>query len=185
MPAKKNIEIFIGSPRETGNTSILVAELRTRIDQNKFNINLCFLYKNEILACEDCRVCKTGELECIVEDDMRDIYPKIEASDILIFGTPIYWFGPSAKMKLLIDRLRPYYQNKRLAQKKGVFILPAGSGEVDCDLTIEMFNRIFSALDIEYIGHLTAEAYDEGDVKKDISAIASIKELGEKINELI
>ena len=47
--------------------------------------------------------CKEGKLECVLKDDMVKLYKKIDSADYLIFGTPIYWFGPTAKMKLLLD----------------------------------------------------------------------------------
>ena len=87
-------------------------------------------------------------------------------------------------MKLLIDRLRPYYGNKRLKGKKAALILPAGTGEADCDLTIEMFKRSFDALGIEYLGAVTSKASDIGDTEKDQRAIGQIKQLASRINNL-
>ena len=85
-------------------------------------------------------------MECIIQDEMKEIYERIAAADILIIACPIYWFGPSAKTKLLLDRLRPYYYNRNLKAKKAALILAAGSGQSDCDLTIEMFKRSFLTL---------------------------------------
>lgn len=178
----KKIEILIGSPRKKGNTNILAQELMKNINRDIFSAGITYLSDHEIKPCVDCRGCKKGELHCVVTDGMQGIYDRIENSEIIIFGTPIYWFSPTAQMKLLIDRLRPYYQNKLLSGKKGALILPAGTGAGDCDLTIEMFKRIFAALEIEYIGEVTAEAYDAGDVNEDGSAIESAKNLANAIN---
>jgi multimeric flavodoxin WrbA len=111
---------------------------------------------------------------------MQEIYNKIDAADILAFGTPIYWFTPSAKMKLVLERLRPYYGGDKLANKKMVILLPAGVGEKDCDLTTEMFQRMARSLKLEFIGVVTAEAYDIGDVKKDDKAMKAIADLAKK-----
>jgi len=178
-----NIQIFIGSPRKKGNTSFLSQKFRDYLSE-ELQSEISFLYDLNILPCTDCRNCKKGNLVCTVKDDMENIYEKIDQSDVLIFATPIYWFGPSAQMKLLIDRLRPYYGNKRLKGKKAALILPAGTGETDCDLTIEMFKRSFDALDLEYLGAVTSEAYDIGDAEKDQRAIEQIKQLASRINNL-
>jgi multimeric flavodoxin WrbA len=53
-----------------------------------------------------------------MKDEMQEVYPKIDTSDVVVFVTPNYWFGPSAKMKLLIDWLLPYTSNKNLEGKK-------------------------------------------------------------------
>jgi len=49
---------------------------------------------------------------------MKKIYPKMEKADLILFGTPNYWYGPTGKMKLLIDRMRPFVANKKLKGKK-------------------------------------------------------------------
>jgi len=176
----KKIQIFIGSPRINGNTSFLVQHLQTVLS-NKFESEINFLKNLNVGPCTDCRNCKKGELVCTVQDEMQALYKKMEQSDILILGTPIYWFGPSAQLKLLVDRLRPYYRNKRLEGKKAALILPAGSGETDCDLTIEMLKRTFEALGIEYLGSITSKAYDIGDAEKDKKALNEVQYLAQKI----
>lgn len=84
----------------------------------------------------------------------------------------------------MFDRLRPYYSNKKLADKKAALLLPAGDGESDCDLTIEIFRRSFKALGIELIDSVAAHAHDTGEADSDKKALASIAELVAKINGL-
>jgi multimeric flavodoxin WrbA len=113
--------------------------------------------------------------------DLHLIYEKIEKCDIIVIGTPIYWYNPTAKTKLFIDRLRPYFVNKKLIGKKVALILSAGSGAGDCDLTIETFKRICAALGMEYMGEVISESYNIGDAENDASAVLSIKVLSDKI----
>ena len=176
-----NIQILLGSPRKKGNTSYLAQKLKESLS-DKFQADISYLSNLNLQPCTDCRNCKKGDLICTVKDDMQPLYAKMDQSDVLIFGTPIYWFGPSAQTKLLIDRLRPYYGNKKLKGKKAALILPAGTGEADCDLTIEMFKRTFDALGIEYLGAVTSKAYDIGDAEKDQKALNEIQYLAAKIN---
>ena len=173
----QKIEILIGSPRKNGNTYTLAEILDKGLDKSKSTTRISFLYDYNIKPCNDCRACKKGKMECILLDGMKELYSRIDAADIIVIGTPIYWFGPSAKTKLLLDRLRPYYANKKLTGKKAVLLLPAGTGEIDCDLTIEMFKRSFEALGVKLIGSVTSKAYDIGEASKDQTAIASINEL--------
>ncbi|NJO90379.1 MAG: flavodoxin family protein [Chloroflexia bacterium] len=114
---------------------------------------------------------------------MQQLYPKIDACDVLIFATPIYWFGPTAKTKLLVDRLRPYFGNKRLSGKWGALLLPAGSGPVDCELTVEQFRRTFTSLEIRFLGAVTTTAFNVGDADKDIYLDSAIQQLVERIEE--
>jgi len=180
----KTIQIFIGSPRKKGNTNILSDILISKIDTDKFHIEKVYLYDHKINPCVDCRGCKKNDLICIVKDDMNSLYEQIDYADVLIFGSPIYWFGPSGIMKNFLDRFRPYYGNKKLLSKKAALLLPAGTGAEDCDLTIELFKRSFEALDINYLGAVTAKAYDIGEVNADAIALANIDQLASLINTL-
>jgi len=177
----KKAFILNGSPRKKGNTSILIQHLTENINSN-IEIEQLFLYDISILPCIDCRACKKGNLECVLKDGMKEIYPKLDDSDLIVIGTPIYWFGPTATTKLFLDRFRPYFVNKKLSGKKAALILPAGSGAGDCGLTTEMFKRSFDALGVELIQTITSEAYDAGDTNNDAKALSEIKELAMAIN---
>jgi multimeric flavodoxin WrbA len=180
----QNIIFVNGSPRKSGNTSFLLSKVEEGIVDQNVSIDNIHLYDKEIQPCIDCRACKKGNLVCTIKDDMQTIYEKLENADLMVIGTPIYWFGPTAKTKLMLDRFRPYFGNKKLMGKKAVLVLPAGTGEKDCDLTIEMFKRSFNALGIELIDSVTSKAYDMGDSKNDNTAISSITRLSAKLNSL-
>ncbi len=180
----KKIEIFIGSPRKNGNTNTLAEMLISELDKSKITGNISFLYDFDIKPCVDCRGCKRGNMECLLKDDMADLYERIENCDILILATPIYWFGPSGQMKLFLDRFRPWYGNKRLAGKYFASLLPAGTGAPDCDLTIEMFRRAAEALAMINLGTVTAKAYDKDEVKDDAEAMENLKKFTHKICSL-
>jgi len=177
----KKVLILIGSPRKKGNTSILAKHLVKFLTKDQ-DIKISYLYDFNIKPCVDCRACKKGELVCILKDGMEELYASIDDSDIMIIGTPIYWFGPTAQTKLLLDRFRPYYVNKKLNGKRAALILPAGTGASDCDLTIEMFKRSFKALGVKYLGVVTSESYDIGDAYNDKDALQNIEKLVKTIN---
>lgn len=103
--------------QKNGNTSFLSQKLSNSLPEN-FQTEIHFLGKLKINPRFDCRNCKKGKLVCTVSDDMQALYEKMEQSDVLIFGTPIYWFSPSTQRKLAMDRLRPFYGNRRLSGKK-------------------------------------------------------------------
>ncbi|PLX22745.1 MAG: hypothetical protein C0599_05680 [Salinivirgaceae bacterium] len=175
---------IIGSPRKKGNTSLMSDMLFERLGHTKYDLEKIFLADLEVNPCTDCRACKEGELVCTVKDDMPDLYQKIEQSEILVIGTPIYWYGPTAQMKAMLDRFRPYFYNEKLKGKKVALLLPAGSGHGDCELTISMLKRMSSALEMQYLGAVTAEAYDEGDVLNNASVSQAIKELSVAITDI-
>lgn len=176
-----NVAIFIGSPRVNGNTATMATRLSEHLIDNGATCRTYFLYHHKIQPCIDCRKCKAEDMECIQNDGMSVLYKNLEWADVVIFGTPIYWFGPSAQTKLMIDRFRPYFANKKLYGKRTALLLPAGSGEADCDMTIEQFKRVFKALGMELIDVVTLEAYDEGDAQEQLNKHDFVLDLATKI----
>ena len=173
-----NIVAFVASPRKGSNTDILVDETLRAAETNSHTHEKIYLYDYEISPCIDCRKCKKGDLVCPIKDDMQAIYPKMDAADVIIFGTPNYWFGPSAMMKLLMDRMRPYVANGKLKGKKAALITPAADGPDACGPLVEMFRMGFDYLEIEFAGQVLAEAYERGAIKSDEKQLQKAYDLG-------
>lgn len=181
-PKYQKMVTLVGSPRRNGNTADMAHILQTNLTPAYLEQVYVQLSDFEIKPCSDCRGCLKGRLDCTVRDDLQPIYRHLEAADLLVFATPIYWFAPTAQMKAVIDRLRPYYRSKKLQGKSAVLLLPAGSGAGDCDLTITMFTRMFKDLGILYNGCVTAKVYDIGDVEKDPEIKFAISILAEELS---
>jgi multimeric flavodoxin WrbA len=126
----------------------------------------------------DCRDCKKGNYLCTLNDGMKKIYPKMEKADLIIFGTPNYWNGPSGKMKLLIDRMRPFVPSRKLKGKKWVVVSPSAEGPKSCRLLVEMLRLSFEYLGIRLIGKILANAYEKGEIKSNQKALEKAYEFG-------
>lgn len=172
-----DVLIIVGSPRRRGNTATMAEELVTLLGRGQ----ILHLSDLELGPCIDCRGCKTGPQECVVIDGMSTIDAALRTADTVVIGTPIYWYGPTAQTKLMLDRLRPYFGNQQLAGKALAGLLPAGSGPGDCDLTTEMLRRMAEALGMSFLGTVAATAFDAGDVRADSSALAELSLLAERI----
>jgi multimeric flavodoxin WrbA len=96
---------IVGSPRRGGNTYVLVSALLEGAREAGAETDLLFLADTEIRECDGCHACwKSGR--CAKKDDMTTTgYGGLAGSDVLVFGTPVYWYGPTALMKGLIDRM--------------------------------------------------------------------------------
>jgi multimeric flavodoxin WrbA len=160
-----NVLGLVASPRKGSNTDLLVSSILYGAGASNHPIEKLNLYDIEISPCIDCRSCKKGANRCLLGDGMQEIYKKIEDADIIIFGTPLYWYGPSAKMKLLVDRLRPYIASKKLNGKRAVLIIPSEEGPDACSLTVEMFERSFKYLGIILVGKILPKAYERAEIK--------------------
>ena len=69
--------------------------------------------KLTITSCQGDNYCKEHDSECALNDDMQDIYKKIEEADGIILASPIYFCDVNAQAKLVIDRLYSYFMNPK------------------------------------------------------------------------
>lgn len=176
-----NIIGLMGSPRKGGNTDILMDTVLDGAKDNGHEVSKVFVYGAGVGPCLDCRGCKKDELVCVVDDGMQAIYPRLEAADVIVFGTPVYWVGPTGPIKQLFDRLRPYFDTGGLKGKKAVVVAPAGDGPSDADLVVEMFRRSFDMLGIEFIGSVLGKAYDKKEILEDKKAMDEAAKIGKSL----
>lgn len=169
---------LIGSPRKRGNTDILVEQMLEGSKARGHTSNTLYLYDYEISPCIDCRKCKKDDLVCPLKDRMQEIYPMMEEADLIIFGTPNYWYGPTGKMKLLIDRMRPFVANGKLKGKKAVVVTPAAEGPDACGPLMEMFRMSFDYLEMAFAGKILAAAYERGEIKENQKELKNAYDFG-------
>src|ERR1700690_796019 len=83
---------FNGSPRKHWNTAMLLEKALEGANSQGAKTKLIHLYDLDYKGCISCFACKTkgGKSygKCIVTDDLKPIFKKIESADALIFGTP-------------------------------------------------------------------------------------------------
>ncbi len=98
---------LLGSPHLFGGTGMLLRCALEGAKKHEFETKLLSLYEDEIKPCKGC--IKDEEpncrFPCIFEDYGKKVLEEIYESEVIIFATPVYWYGPSGVMKILIDRL--------------------------------------------------------------------------------
>jgi multimeric flavodoxin WrbA len=169
---------LIGSPRKRSNTDILVDQILQGSKEKGHTGEKLYLYAYEILPCIDCRNCKKGHFVCPIKDGMKKIYPKMEEVDLIIFGTPNYWYGPTGKMKLLIDRMRPFVANGRMKGKKWIFVTPAAEGPQVCRPLVQMLRLSFDYLGMKLVGKFLVRAYEKAEIKKNRRELDRVYKFG-------
>jgi multimeric flavodoxin WrbA len=169
---------LIGSPRIGSNTDILADRVLQGAQSRGHSTEKIYLYDYRISPCLDCRRCKRDDFTCHLVDGMSEIYPRLEKADLIVFGTPIYWYAPTAKMKLLIDRMRPFIASGKLKGKRGVVVTPSEEGESCCGPLMEMFRMSFEYLGMVFAGSILARAYERGEVRDNVDDLNRAYELG-------
>ena len=65
---------LVGSPRQGGNTDLLVERLLNGAKSKGHETEKLYLYDYNISLCTDCRNCKKGDYVCCINDEMSKFY---------------------------------------------------------------------------------------------------------------
>lgn len=107
--------ILNGSPRPQG---VVVQALRTAADtlrQAGADIEWIDAYRMEFRPCTGCMQCRTTNICPLPRDAAHAVGEQIRQADLLVVGTPTYWGGMSARLKMLFERLVPISWANRLS----------------------------------------------------------------------
>ena len=181
----KRILAVMGSPRRNGNTHILVSKIIEGAEAGGAVVDEVFLGDLTIRECDGCHVCWKGK-ECSKDDDMRAVYPAIIQSDVIIFGTPVYWYAPTALMKAFVDRF-VYFNCPENRQKiKGLSAVLAVPFEEE-DLTtaggvVEFFQKSLAYLEVKLLGQIIVPGVGEkGAIRSKNQSLQQAYDLGRKL----
>jgi multimeric flavodoxin WrbA len=170
----KNVLGVVGSPRKKGNTQILVSRILEGAEAAGAATDIVLLGKLKIRECNGCHACWKGK-QCAKRDDMNDLYPKIEESNAIVFGTPVYWYGPTALMKGFIDRFVYFNcpENRtKIKDKQAVIAVPYEEESPEtAEPVVAFFEKSLDYLEMNLVGKIIVPGVsDKGDVlrKKDI-----------------
>lgn len=98
------ITILQGSPRPNGNTQALAEAFTRGAAESGEQIELLTLRTLRIKPCVDCKFCYSHPA-CTLRDDMEQVYAALAQTDILVFATPVHFYGLSAAITALLSRL--------------------------------------------------------------------------------
>lgn len=95
-----------GSPRKDGNTSLLIKEVFTELENEGIETELIQLGGRPIHGCIACMKCgEKKNSQCALKgDSLNDHLAKMFAADGIILGSPVYFTDVTTEMKALIDR---------------------------------------------------------------------------------
>jgi len=93
-----------GSPRKQATEHVLSEALNT-MEEKGYETELFTVRGKNISPCRNCDYCLRKK-ECIVKDDMYQLYPLFKDVEGIIMATPIYNGGVSAQIKAVMDRTR-------------------------------------------------------------------------------
>jgi multimeric flavodoxin WrbA len=116
-----------GSPVKDGNMETFLRTMLDAVARDDVHTGIVNLSRMRIGDCIHCNFCLTGQKPgkyCSLKDDAQEVFEKVEAADIIVLGSPVYFMRTSARLAALMDRLRVFVFGNvaggRLRNKVGV-----------------------------------------------------------------
>ena len=164
-----------GSSRPGGNTDILLEIALEKARKEGGETSKAILRDLNVKPCDGCNSC-FSKGECIINDDMQQVYDKIRWADGIIWASPVYYWSMSGLTKMALDRTYALnFPSLQQAGKIGGLIFVAGiRGCISAASPFHMYfnyNHMFAA---EFTwGYAGAK----GDILKDEFAMKMSEEM--------
>ena len=179
---------IMGSPRIEGNTDRLLDEALRGAQSQQAAVEKIVVDKLKITPCREYYGC-LRDGNCVIRDDMDDIYPKLLNADAIIVASPIFFYSVTAQLKALIDRCQALWarkyvlKNLNVPERKGAFIaVGATKGEKLFEGPILTIRYFFKAINAEYTDELLIRGVDKkGEIIERPDTLADAFEMGERL----
>ena len=101
------IVVLMGSPNRNGSTGILVENFKKGAEEAGHSVEVIDVCHANIHPCIGCVKCGY-EGPCVQKDDVQIIRKKLLDSDMVVFATPLFYYGMDAQLKTVVDRFCAY-----------------------------------------------------------------------------
>ena len=167
----KKVVIVMGNPRKKGNSATLAHRVAEGAKAAGADVESLYLHEMNIKPCNACDICREDTaIDCNINDDMEELYPKLRQADALVIASPIYWFTVAAQTKLFMDRLYALGgpQGNALKGKRIGIILtygdtdPFSSGAINA---LRTFQDAFAYIGSNIVDMVYGSASEPGGIK--------------------
>lgn len=175
------VVVLMGSMRKGGNTDLLVKSFAEGAEKNN-KVEIISVADVNVKGCTGCNYCfRNEENNCILKDDMKEVYSRMAEADIIAIATPVYFYGITSQLKAVIDRLhnpiRKHFQVKKLI----LLAVAADTGHAVFNGILTTYQLILEYFKLEDGGTIMVSEVDgKGDIKGN-PALQEAYLLGESI----
>ena len=172
------IVVLVGSMRKGGNTDLLAQAFTEGASKNN-DVEIVSVADYTVNPCIGCNSCFTRkENSCFQNDDMSVIYEKLSTADIVVIASPVYFYGISAQLKAIIDRLHTPMRNKFKIKKLALLLVGAASLPNLFDSIKLQYQLVLDYFHLEDVGMVLVRGVKEkGDIEGN-DALNEAYELG-------
>ncbi len=150
------ITTLLGSAKKKGNTATVLGWVEDELKSLGHDVERIYLNNKSIGGCLGCAKCRENpdEIACVQKDDAIDIMEQMISSEVVLFASPIYFWGFSSQIKALIDRgyslvtnyHKPGHTSLMEGKRIGLLVTGADAYEENAEGLFTAFDRIVDFL---------------------------------------
>lgn len=137
-----DILVIGSSPHRNGSSNLLASEFIKGAENAGHKVSVFDAGHADIKPCLGCNACGMAG-ECIQKDDMAALKKALLSSDMVVFVSPLYYFGFSAQLKRAIDRFYSFNGELQAKPLKSALIVAAWD---DNEWTLKDISAHYSTL---------------------------------------
>ena len=181
---------FNGSPRKNGNTSILIRQLLSVMEDKGIETETVQVGGKPIRGCIACFKCMENKnRHCAVDKDMlNDCVDRMAAADGIILGSPTYFASMTPEIKALIDRAGMVSRANDMMFRRKVGAAVVAARRAGTVHTFDSINHFFTIGEMIIPGSSywnMGFGREKGEVNDDAEGMAVMKTLGENMAWLL
>ncbi len=177
------VAFYCSFRRLSNSKALLESFLEGALGVDVYVFNLANL---SVYACRGCERCfSLGK--CVIDDDMKRLYPLLEDVDFIVASFPIYFYGPPSPAKAVIDRCQPFWfrsfvKGEVLKKKRGCLIsVGAGSNDNMFVASYYIVKVWFNSLNASLDMHLKFGGLDgEGEALRRTGILEKVRDAGKR-----
>lgn len=196
MTEPSKVLVISASPRRNGNSAILAAAAAEGAKEAGHDVEIVFLSDYVEGMLRDCRICRSAEGNCSIDDRYADLFiKKFLPAEAVIFATPLHYYGMTGRLKTFFDRIFCFTSDSAPDGSVHAQSLPNKQIGllVSCEETypgatlslITQFQELMRYNRQHFVGYCVGVANSRGEIIHDpADPIASARALGRRIMDL-
>lgn len=177
------IVVLVGSVRKGGNTELLAKAFADGAGQDN-EVELLSVADYNVHPCIGCNYCYLSEgSRCVQQDDMVKIYDMLRQADTVIVASPVYFYGISAQLKALIDRLHTPMRNEFHIKSLGLILVGAAELPDLFDPIVTQYRMILRFFGLKDVGMVLVSGAREKGAVLSGDGMKRAYDLGRNLNQ--
>ena len=172
-----------GSPHEKGCTFTALTEVANTLNAEGVETELIWIGAKMLAGCMACGLCKTTG-ECFGKDIVNELIPRIPEFDGFVFGSPVYYAGPSGQLTAFMDRF--FHAGSGFQGKLGAAVVSCRRGGASA--AFDRLNKYFTINSMPVVSSQywnQVHGFTPDDVRKDEEGMQTMRTLGRNMAWLL